>query len=185
MTWWSSGCGGKRASLVAQTVKRLPAMQETRIQFLGEGDPLEEGMATHSSILAWKIPWTEEPSGLQPIASQRVRCDWSDLARRHGNTGRPRQLEYTEQSTREERTAQRTSQIYRGNALEHGLILSTDQETYLREVGKRSTWRIRGNNLWKSLRSRNSSSHQPERSSQFMGHLVEYSEAFRFSSGPQ
>ena len=55
-----------RASLVAQMVKNLPAKQETRVQSLGQEDPLEEGMATHSSILAWRIPWTEEPGGLQP-----------------------------------------------------------------------------------------------------------------------
>ena len=48
---------------------------------LGQADPLEEGMATHCSILAWKIPWTEEPGGLQSLGSQRVRHDWSDLAR--------------------------------------------------------------------------------------------------------
>ena len=47
-------------------VENLPAMQETRVQFLGQEDPLEKGMATQSSILAWEIPWTEEPGGLQP-----------------------------------------------------------------------------------------------------------------------
>jgi len=52
------------ASLVAQAVKRLPIMQETRVQSLGREDPLEKEMATHSSILAWKIPWTEEPGRL-------------------------------------------------------------------------------------------------------------------------
>ena len=52
------------ASLVAQTVKNLFAMQETQVQPLGQEDPLEEGMATHSSILAWRIPRTEEPEGL-------------------------------------------------------------------------------------------------------------------------
>ena len=56
-------------------VKILPAMQETQIQSLGQEDPLEKGMATHSSILAWRIPWTEEPSGLQSMGSQRVRHD--------------------------------------------------------------------------------------------------------------
>ena len=64
------------ASLVAQWVKNLPAMQETqkmRVQSLGQEDPLEEGMASHSSILVWRIPWTEEPSGLQSLGSQRVR----------------------------------------------------------------------------------------------------------------
>jgi len=54
-----------RASLVAQTVKNLPATQETRVQSLGRKDPLEKGMASHSSIFAWRIPWTEEPGGLQ------------------------------------------------------------------------------------------------------------------------
>ena len=48
---------------MAQTVKNLPAMQETPVQFLGQEDPLQEGMATHSSIHAWRIPWTEEPAG--------------------------------------------------------------------------------------------------------------------------
>ena len=60
-------------SLVAQTVKRLPTMQETRVQSLGWEDPLEKEMATHSSILAWKIPRTEEPGRLQSMGSQRVR----------------------------------------------------------------------------------------------------------------
>ena len=62
-------------SLVAQTVKRLPTMQETQVQSLGQEDPLEKEMATHSSILAWKIPWTEEPSRLQSVELQRVRHD--------------------------------------------------------------------------------------------------------------
>ena len=56
--------------LVAQTVKNLPAMQETRVQSLGQEDPLEKRMATHSSVLAWEIPWTEEPGGLQFVGSQ-------------------------------------------------------------------------------------------------------------------
>ena len=60
------------ASLVTQTVKNLPAMQETQVQSLGREDTLEKGMATHSSILAWRIPWTEEPGGLQSTGSQRV-----------------------------------------------------------------------------------------------------------------
>ena len=51
-------------SLVAQTVKNLPAMQETRVQFLGRKDPLEKRMATHASILAWRLPWIEEPGRL-------------------------------------------------------------------------------------------------------------------------
>ena len=61
-----------RASLVAQTVKCLPAMQETQVRSLGWENPLEKEMATHSSTLAWKIPWTEELDGLQPMGSQRV-----------------------------------------------------------------------------------------------------------------
>ena len=61
------------ASLVAQTVKNLPAMQEIQVRSLGWEDPLEEGMATHFSILAWRIPWTEEPGGLQSMGLQRVR----------------------------------------------------------------------------------------------------------------
>ena len=63
---------------VAQWIKKSPAMQETqkmRVGYLGEEDPLEEGMESHSSILAWRIPWTEEPGGLQSIGSQRVRQD--------------------------------------------------------------------------------------------------------------
>ena len=55
------------ASLIAQLVKNVPAMQETRIQFLGQEDPLEKEIATHSSILAWRIPWTEEPGRLQSM----------------------------------------------------------------------------------------------------------------------
>ena len=58
------------ASLVAQMVKNLLAMQETPVQSLGQEAPLEEGMTTHSSILAWRIPWTEEPGGLQSMGSQ-------------------------------------------------------------------------------------------------------------------
>ena len=67
-----------RASQVAQWVKNLPAMQETQdmwIQSLGWEDPLEEEMVTHSNILAWKTPWTEEPGGLQSIRLQRVGHD--------------------------------------------------------------------------------------------------------------
>ena len=63
------------ASLVAQTVKNLPAMQETQVQSLGQEDPLEKGMATHCSILAWRMPWTEDPGGLQSMGLQRVRYD--------------------------------------------------------------------------------------------------------------
>ena len=68
-------CHLQLASLVARMVKNLPAMLETQIRSLGREDPLEKGMATHSSILAWRIPWTEEPSGLPSMGSQRVRHD--------------------------------------------------------------------------------------------------------------
>ena len=60
---------------MAQTVKNLPAMQETPVRSLGQEDSLEQVMATHSSILAWKIPWTEEPGGLQSMGLQRVGYD--------------------------------------------------------------------------------------------------------------
>ena len=60
---------------MAQTVKNLLAMQETQVRSLGQKDPLEKGMTTHSSILAWRIPWMEEPGGLQSIGSQRLRHD--------------------------------------------------------------------------------------------------------------
>ena len=65
----------KRASLVAQRLKRLPAMWETWVRSLGREDPLENEMVTHSSILAWRIPWMEEPGGLQSMGSQRVGHD--------------------------------------------------------------------------------------------------------------
>ena len=60
---------------MAQIVKNLPAIQETQVRPLGQEDPLEEGMATHSSIFAWEIPWTEEPGRLQSMGSQRVGHD--------------------------------------------------------------------------------------------------------------
>ena len=60
---------------MAQMVKNLPAMQETWVRSLGREDPMENGMATHSSILAWRIPWTEKPDGLQSMGSQRVGHD--------------------------------------------------------------------------------------------------------------
>ena len=63
------------ASLVAQMVKRQPAMRETQVQSLGWEDPLEKAMATHSSPLAWKIPWMEDPGGLQSMGPQRVGHD--------------------------------------------------------------------------------------------------------------
>ena len=60
---------------VAQKVKNLPAIQETWVRALGQKDPLEKGVVTHSRILAWRIPWTKEPGGLQSMGSQRVRHD--------------------------------------------------------------------------------------------------------------
>ena len=65
----------KKISLVAQTLKHLPTMPETRVQSLGWEDLLEKEMATHSSILAWKIPWMKEPGRLQYIGSQRIGHD--------------------------------------------------------------------------------------------------------------
>ena len=64
-----------RASLVAQRVKNLPVLQETQVRSLDWEDSLEKRMATHSSILTWRIPWTEEPSRLQFMGSKRVRHD--------------------------------------------------------------------------------------------------------------
>ena len=66
-------------SLVAQRIKRLPAMQEIQIRSLGWEDPLEKEMATHSSILAWRIPWTEEPGGLQSTGVTKSRTRLSDF----------------------------------------------------------------------------------------------------------
>ena len=62
---------------IARMVKCLPAMREAWVQSLGQDDPLEKEMATHSSILAWKIPWMEEPGGLQSMGWQRVGHDWA------------------------------------------------------------------------------------------------------------
>ena len=90
LTWWSKNliielilftsllreCLPIQKWLVVQTVKNLPAMQETWFQSPGWEDPLQKGMATHSSILAWRITWTEEPGGLQSMGLQRVRHNW-------------------------------------------------------------------------------------------------------------
>ena len=70
----------KHASPIAQQIRKSPAMQEmqhTQVWSLGQEDPLEEEMATHSNILAWKTPWTEEPDMLQSMRLQRVRHDWA------------------------------------------------------------------------------------------------------------
>ena len=66
------------ASLVAQTVKTLPTVQETQVLSLGQDDPLEKGLATHSSILAWRIPWTEEPGRLQSLGVTNSQTQLSD-----------------------------------------------------------------------------------------------------------
>ena len=73
--WWE-GNTPFWTSLVAQTVKRLSAMLKTQVRSLGREDPLEKEMVTHSSTMAWKIPWTEEPSRLQSMGSQRIGHDW-------------------------------------------------------------------------------------------------------------
>ena len=83
-----------RAPLVAQMVKNSPAMQETCVWFLGWEDPLEEGMATHSSIFAWTIPWTEEPGGLQSMGSQRVRHSWATQHTHTHTPGKSKCMEY-------------------------------------------------------------------------------------------
>ena len=72
------------ASLVAQTIKDLPVIQGTQVQSLGQEDPLEKGMATHSSILTWRIPWTEESGELQSVELQRVGHNW--VTNTHTNT---------------------------------------------------------------------------------------------------
>ena len=71
--------GGSVVSLVAQRIKRLPAMWETRVRSLGWEDPLEKEMATHSSTLAWRIPWTERPGRQLSMGLQRVGQDWKTL----------------------------------------------------------------------------------------------------------
>ena len=67
-------------NFVAQIVKNLPAIVETQVQSLGQEDPMEKGMATHSGILAWETPWTEKPGGLHSVGSQRVGHDWATFA---------------------------------------------------------------------------------------------------------
>ena len=81
--------GPQNSNLVAQMVKSLPAVQETQgltqVWSLGQEDPLEKEMATHSSILAWRIPWTEEPGGLNPMGSKRVGHNWvTNTEKRNG-----------------------------------------------------------------------------------------------------
>ena len=80
------------ASLVAQTVKNLPAMQETWVQSLGQEDPLEKGMASHSSILAWRIWWTEEPGGVQSWGRKESDTSEFILYRIHSSAKEPYSL---------------------------------------------------------------------------------------------
>ena len=72
---WHLWAAPHNTSLVAQMVKRLPTMWETRVRSLGQEDPLEKEMATHSGTLAWRIPWIEEPGRLQSMGTQRVGYD--------------------------------------------------------------------------------------------------------------
>ena len=83
-TLWATREDRLEEGIVAQTVKHLPTMWETWVQSLGQEDPLEKEMATHSSTLAWKIPWMEEPGRLQSMGSQRVGHEWvTSLQFRH------------------------------------------------------------------------------------------------------
>ena len=88
------------ASLVAQTIKNLPAMQKTQVQSLGQEDPLEKGMTAHSSILAWRTPWTEEPGEPQSMVSQRVGHYWATTTYIH--TPGPRVLTSSSDSSRQQ-----------------------------------------------------------------------------------
>ena len=86
MTIFVDGCYGDWGFPGGSGVKNPSAMQEmqeTQVQSLGQEDPLEEGMATRSGILAWRIPWTEQPGWLQSIGSHRVRHNWSNLVQAH------------------------------------------------------------------------------------------------------
>ena len=92
---FSHVCAWLMAFLNGSEVKNQPAMQGTQVQFLNWEDPLEKGMATHSSILAWRIPWTEEPGGLQSIGLHRVGHDRSDFTHTHmHNWHTPSQYSY-------------------------------------------------------------------------------------------
>ena len=101
-----------RTSLVAQMTKRLPAMQETWVQSLGQEDLLEKEMATHSSILAWKIPWMEEPGGMQSMGSQRFGHDWAtSLSLSNPGKNTKSQTEMASFSPRLENTRSRAEQL--------------------------------------------------------------------------
>ena len=92
------------ASLVAQMVKNPPAVQETWVPSLDQEDPLEKGMATHSSTLAWRIPWAEDPGRLQSMGLQRVRHDWATELNRTAHI-------YRQPREEGERRCQATSQL--------------------------------------------------------------------------
>ena len=87
-----AGVGVRVGSLVAQRVKNLPTMQEMWVWFLDWEDPMEKGMATHSSILAWRTPWTEKPGWLQSMGLHRVRYDWATKHIRSNSVFRLRSL---------------------------------------------------------------------------------------------
>ena len=84
--WFQSQIQKVRASLMAQMVKNVPVMQETWVWSLGQEDPLEKGMVTHSSILTWRIPWTEEPGKLQSIELKIVGHGWATNTHIHTHT---------------------------------------------------------------------------------------------------
>ena len=81
--WFWQATSSLVGRFFTHTVKNLPAMRETRVWSLGQEEPLEEGMATHSGILAWRIPRTEEPGKLKSMVSQRVRHDWATNTHTH------------------------------------------------------------------------------------------------------
>ena len=114
------------ASLVAQMVKNPPAMKKTQIWSMGCEDPLEDSMATHSSILAWRIPWTEEPGGLQSMGSQRVRQDWATKYRAHNRLGVYCLWQNTNSSTRAMTLINFTSQYLQSSITRFNPKLSYD-----------------------------------------------------------
>ena len=85
--------------MLPQTVMNLPAMQKTQVWSLGQEDPLEKGIASHSIIFAWEIPWTEEPGGLQSTGSKSVRRDWETIIFFHVYICIASSLCYTENTT--------------------------------------------------------------------------------------
>ena len=142
--------GSRRASLLAQWLRiHLPMQetQETRIRSMAWDDPLEEGTATYSSILSWRIPWTEEPGGLQSIESERVWHDWSDLADMHASLPKG-YICYTLSSQSRDRTLQADSLLSEppGKPL---ALLALEQIIWL---GKSKEWKFKDTlSNWKSL----------------------------------